>query len=89
MNLNIITIGLKSIVRRELIGLDESFKGIYFGHVFSKAFQYVIIDEKVCINFIFVSIKFAQYEKSSPNLLGRANKNGTRFVQLLNFTQEN
>jgi hypothetical protein len=22
-------------------------------------------------------------------LLGRANKNGTRFVQLLNFTQEN
>jgi hypothetical protein len=55
-----VTIGLKSIVRCELIGLDESFKGICFDHVFSKAFQYVTIDEKVCTNFIFVSIKFAQ-----------------------------
>ncbi len=53
---------LKSIVTCELIGFDESSKGTLFWQCFSKAFQYVSIDEKVCINFIFVSIKFAQLD---------------------------
>jgi hypothetical protein len=36
-NLNTLTNVLKSIVKCEALGLEESFQGIYFGHVFSKA----------------------------------------------------
>ncbi len=58
-NLNTMTIALKSILKCEVLGLDVSFKGACFGHAFSKACQYVIINEKVCKNFKFVSIKFS------------------------------
>ncbi len=36
-NLTIMTITFKWIVKREILGLDESFQGIYFGHSFFKA----------------------------------------------------
>jgi hypothetical protein len=39
-NLNTMIIALKSIVKCEILGLDESFQGSYFGHDFSKACQY-------------------------------------------------
>jgi hypothetical protein len=54
-------IALKYVVKCEVLGLDESFQGFCFGHVFSKACQYyVITDEKVCRNFKFISIKSTQ-----------------------------
>jgi len=54
-NLNVVTSALKSIVKCEILGLDESFQGTCFGHAFFKAFQYVTIDEKVCQNLWFIS----------------------------------
>ncbi len=53
------TIGLKSIIKCEALGLEESFHGTCFGHDFSKVCQYAISDEKVCKGFKYVSIKFA------------------------------
>jgi hypothetical protein len=37
-NLNIMTIALKSIVRCQLLSLDEGFQGIFSSHVLSKAY---------------------------------------------------
>jgi hypothetical protein len=48
---------LKYVVKCEVLGLDESFEGSCFCHIFSKTFQNVIIDEKHLRNFKFVSIK--------------------------------
>ncbi len=39
-NLTIMTIALKSIVKCEVLSLDESFQGTCLDHVFSKAYQY-------------------------------------------------
>jgi hypothetical protein len=36
-NLITIIIALKSIVKCEVLSLDESFQGTFFGHIFSKA----------------------------------------------------
>jgi hypothetical protein len=36
-NLNTLTIALKFIMKYEALGLDESFQGTCFGHVFLKA----------------------------------------------------
>jgi hypothetical protein len=58
-NLNIMTTTLKSIVCCDMLGLEEIFQGICFGHAFSKVCQYVTIEEKVCKNLQYVSIKFA------------------------------
>jgi hypothetical protein len=38
---------LKSIVRCDMLGLEESFQGTCFSHAFSKACQCVNIEEKV------------------------------------------
>jgi hypothetical protein len=48
-----------TIVKCEVLGLDESFQGASFSHVFFKAFKYVTTNEKVCKNLIFISIKVA------------------------------
>ncbi len=56
-NLNTMIIILKYVVKCEVLGLDESFEGSCFCHIFSKTFQNVIIDEKHLRNFKFVSIK--------------------------------
>ncbi len=45
-NLNTMTTTLKSIVSCDMLGLEESFQDIYFGHAFFKACQYAIIKEK-------------------------------------------
>ncbi len=47
-NMNTMTTTLKSIVSCDMLGLEESFQGICFGHAFSKACQYAIAKEKVC-----------------------------------------
>ncbi len=54
-NLNVMTTTLKSIVKCEILGLDESFHGTCFGHVLSKTFQYATTNEKVCKNLWFIS----------------------------------
>jgi len=38
-NLNTMTIILKSIVKCEILGLDESFQDACFGHVFAKMYN--------------------------------------------------
>jgi hypothetical protein len=56
---NAMTIIWKYIVSHESLGLEENFQGVCFGH-FSKACQYGTIEEKVCKNLKYASIKFAQ-----------------------------
>jgi hypothetical protein len=58
-NLTTMLIALKSI-KCEVLGLDESFQGTCFGHIFSKACQYATTNEKIYKNLCFISIKFAQ-----------------------------
>jgi hypothetical protein len=56
-NLNTTIIALKFTMSScEIMGLHESL----FDHTFSKTCQYVIVDENVCKNFKFVSIKSTQ-----------------------------
>ncbi len=57
-NLTIMTITLKWIVKCEILGLDESAQGIYFGHSFFKACLYATMDEKVFKNHQFIFIKY-------------------------------
>jgi len=57
-NLNFVTITLKFVANCEVLGLEESFNGIYFGHAFSKACEYATIENKVCKDLKYVSIKF-------------------------------
>jgi len=61
-NLNTLTNALTSVLKCETLGLEESFQGTCFGHVFSKACQYATIDDKVCKNLKYVSIKYAQID---------------------------
>jgi len=61
-NLTIMIIALKAVVNYEPLGLEESFQGICFGHVFSKTCQYGIAKEKVCKDLNYVSIKFVRVD---------------------------
>ncbi len=56
-NLNGMKITLKFVVRCEILGLDEKFQNTCFVHAFSKVCQYETIEEKVCKNLKYVSIK--------------------------------
>ncbi len=58
-NMNTTTTTLKSIVSCDMLGLEESFQGVCFGHAFSKTCQYGTIEEKVYKCLQYVSIKFA------------------------------
>ncbi len=51
---------LKSIISCDMLGLEESFQGICFGHAFSKACQYVTTKEFFCKDLQYVSIKSVQ-----------------------------
>jgi hypothetical protein len=59
-NLNTLTNALKSIVKCETLGLENNFQRTCFGHVFSKACQHATIDDKICKNLKYVSIKSNQ-----------------------------
>jgi hypothetical protein len=48
-----------AFVKCEVLGLDESFQGTYFDHVFSMTSQYATTNKKNCENLKFVLIKFA------------------------------
>ncbi len=47
-NLNTIIVALKAVISCDNLSLEESYQGTCFGHAFSKAYQYAIMDEKVC-----------------------------------------
>jgi len=47
-NLNIMIVTLKSIITCDILSLTKKFQGNCFGYAFSKACQYVSLDEKVC-----------------------------------------
>jgi hypothetical protein len=59
-SLNTIIVALKLVARWEVLGLEENFKGIYFGHAFSKACQYATMDEKVYKTLKYVFVKVVQ-----------------------------
>jgi hypothetical protein len=48
----------KNVVNYEIFGLEESFQWTCFEHVFSKACQYIMIDDKTCKGLKHVFIKF-------------------------------
>jgi hypothetical protein len=48
---------LKSIVSCDDLGIPKSLEGVYFGHAFSKAYQYTNVDEKLSYGLQPVSIK--------------------------------
>ncbi len=91
-NLNVMTTTLKVIVNYESFGLKESFKGIYFGHVFSKPCQYGITKEKVCKDLKYVSINFAQIDLQKciiwPKKFGKGRKVWNKVSVEMAFTQK-
>ncbi len=54
------TISLKLIVSCDILGLEDSFEGTYFGLAFSTACQYALTNEKVCKGFKYVFVKTTQ-----------------------------
>ncbi len=50
------TIALKSIISCDVLGLDENFQSICFGHASSKACQYATTNEKLRKDLRYVSI---------------------------------
>jgi len=74
-NMNIMTTTLKSIISCDMLDLEESFNGIYFGHAFSKACQYATTKEKNCKYLQYVLIKYAQRDLEKciiwPNFFGK------------------
>ncbi len=58
-NLNTMTFPLKIVLNGDFLGLEESYQCTYFGHAFSKVYQYVTTNEFFCKDFIYVSIKIA------------------------------
>jgi hypothetical protein len=68
----------------EALRIEESYQGTYFEHAFSKACQYVIVDEKVYRGLKHVFIKFAQVDLQKciiwPKKFGKENKNGIRLA---------
>jgi hypothetical protein len=59
-NLNFMTTTLK--FNCEVFNLEESFNDTCFGHAFSKTYQCAIIEERVCKDLKFVSIKSVQFD---------------------------
>jgi hypothetical protein len=51
---------LKFVVNCESFSLEENVQGTCFRHAFSKACQYGVVEEKVCRNLKYVSIKSTQ-----------------------------
>ncbi len=57
--MNIRTFALKEVVSCDILGLEDSYQDTCFGHVFSKAYQYVITIEKIYKYLTYVFIKIA------------------------------
>jgi hypothetical protein len=59
-NSNFMIILLKFVASCEILTLEESFQWIHFGHVISKAYQYVTTNEIFSRGFNYVFMKFEQ-----------------------------
>jgi len=59
-NLNTMNVIWKAIVRGDILDLAENYWGTCFGHAFSKAYQYVTIDENIYKDLTYVYIKTMQ-----------------------------
>ncbi len=59
-NLNTRTFALKEVVCCDILGLEESYQGTCFRHVFSKACKYATTIEKIYKYLTYVFIKIAQ-----------------------------
>jgi hypothetical protein len=74
---------LKSFVNYDVLGLTKSFQGSWFGNAFSKACQYVLVDEKLCkyLKCVFVKIAQPNIQKciTWPKSQERVDKNGMTF----------
>ncbi len=92
-NQNTISVALKLIICYDVLGLKKSFKGYCFGHVFSKVCQYVTIDEKVCKDLQYVSIKVTQGDLHKcitwPNQLGKGGQEWEKTCVNLGFHKGN
>jgi hypothetical protein len=51
------TCTLKIIISCDILGLEESYQSICFGHAFSKACHKATTNEKVCKDLTYVYIK--------------------------------
>ncbi len=63
-------VSLKSVVNYDVLSLIESFLGSCFGHAFFKAYQYVLINEKVCKGLKYLFIKTTQFDLHKCITLG-------------------
>jgi len=83
---------LKIVVNCDVLKLEESFNGTHFGCAFSKTCQYVTIEEKICKDLKFVSIKLAESDIHKCitwfQFLEKEDKNGPRLVLMWGFNQE-
>jgi len=59
-NLMFMAIALCSIIDCRLLKLQQVYKGMCFGHIMFKAYQYVTNDEKVITSLKQVNVKAAQ-----------------------------
>jgi hypothetical protein len=92
VNLNATTFALRFLMSCDILGLKESFNGSCFGHVFSKGCQYGIVEEKVCKDMIFMSIKNAQFDIQKcitwSKKSGKGNQQWNKACRMLEFNPE-
>jgi hypothetical protein len=62
VDLNAMTIALKSMVNCEVLGMEENFQSICFGHAYSKACQYGIATKKNCKNLKHIFIQSTHFD---------------------------
>jgi hypothetical protein len=92
-NLNAMTLALRSIMSCDILRLEESFNGSCLKHVFSKACQYGIVEDKVYKDMGFMQLKMHNLTFRS-SLLGqkslvKVDKSGTKHVWRLEFIPKN
>ncbi len=84
-------IALKFVVSCDVLSLTKSFQSSCFGHAFSKAFEYALIDEKIYKGLKYVSIKTPQFDLHKCIIWlkneGKVEKNGTGLCDS-NFPQK-
>ncbi len=64
-NVNTMTIVLKFVVKGEILGLNEKFQGVCFGHAFSKACHILLLTKKIVrISSLFQSNMLSHVHKN-------------------------
>jgi hypothetical protein len=90
-NLNTMIVIWKTIISCDILGLEENYWGT-FGHAFSKAYQYVTINENIYKDLTYVYSKTMQRNlqkcKMWPQIFGKCEQHGRRHVLNLVFPKE-